>query len=86
MFGVIFALHRTVLVKHFSLSMYWCFLIQLYAIAILPFGWYVVFFVMRINYNFHVGHTTVAYFNVVFIELLLKFVCRRKNLLINFRN
>ena len=35
-------------------------------------------FVVRINYVFHVGHTAVAYCNVVFIEQLVKFVVSRK--------
>ena len=39
------------------------------------------FFVMRIKYVFHVGHATVTYFNVVFIEQLIKFVVSRKVLI-----
>ena len=39
------------------------------------------FFVMRINYVFHVGHAAVAYFNVVFIEEVLKFVVSREVLI-----
>ena len=39
------------------------------------------FFVMRINYVFHVGHAAVAYFNVVFIEQLVKFVVSREVLI-----
>ena len=38
-------------------------------------------FVMRINYVFHVGHAAVAYFNVTFIEQLVKFVASREVLL-----
>ena len=36
------------------------------------------FFVMRIKYVFHVGHAAVAYFDVVFIEELVKFVVSRE--------
>ena len=39
------------------------------------------FFVMRVNYVFHVGHAAVAYFNVVFTEQLAKFVVSRKVLI-----
>ena len=39
------------------------------------------FFVMRVNYVFHVGHANVAYFNVVFIEQLVKFVVSREVLI-----
>ena len=41
-------------------------------------------FVMRIDYIFHVGHAAVAYvayFKVVFIEQLAKFVVSRKVLI-----
>ena len=44
------------------------------------------FFVMCINYVFHVAHATVAYFNVVFIEQLVKFVVSKKVLINHFRN
>ena len=67
------------LVRHFSLSGHWCFLIQLHVLAILSFGG--LFFIMRINYVFHVGHAAVAYFNVVFIEQLVKFVVSREVLI-----
>ena len=30
------------------------------------------------NYVFHLGHAAVAYFNVVFIEQLVKFVVSKK--------
>ena len=43
-------------------------------------------FAMGINFEFPVGHAAVAYFNVVFIEQLLKYVVSRKCLLISFRN
>ena len=36
---------------------------------------------MCINYVFHVGHAVAAYFNVVFIEQLVKFVLSRKVLI-----
>ena len=38
---------------------------------------------MGINYVFHIGHAAVAYFNVAFIEQLLKFAVSIK-VLINF--
>ena len=38
-------------------------------------------FVMRISYVFLFGHADVAYFNVVFIEQLVKFVVLRKVLI-----
>ena len=39
---------------------------------------------MRINYVFHVRHAAVAYFNVVFIEKLVKFVVSREVLINSF--
>ena len=42
------------------------------------------FSVMRINHDFHVGHATVTYFNVVFIEQLVKFVVSREVLINQF--
>ena len=39
------------------------------------------FFIMCVNYAFHVGHAAVAYFNVVFIEQLVKFVLWREVLI-----
>ena len=39
------------------------------------------FFVMRINYLFHVGHAAVPYFNVVFTKQLVKFVTSKKVLI-----
>ena len=39
------------------------------------------FFVMRINYVFHVEHAAAAYFNVVFIEQFVKFVVSREVLI-----
>ena len=55
---MILALYRTLLVRHFSLSGYWCFLIQLHVLAILPLGGWTIFFVVPIV--FHVGHAAVA--------------------------
>ena len=72
---MILAWYSTLLVRHFSLSGHWRFLIQLHVLAILSF-WALIFFVMRINYLFHVGHETVAYFNVVFIEQFTFLLCR----------
>ena len=42
------------------------------------------FFVMRIKYVFHVGHAAVAYFDVFFIEELVKFVVSREVLINEF--
>ena len=53
-FVVILAWYKTLLVRHFSLIGHWCCLIQLHVLAILSFWRF--FFVMRINYVFHVGH------------------------------
>ena len=55
--------------------LYSCMFLQYYLLG----DW--LFFVMRINYVFHVGHAAVAYFNVVFIEQLLKFVVSREVLI-----
>ena len=73
---MILALYRTLLFRYFSLSGHCCFLLQLHVLAILSFGGLIFF--MRINYVFHAGHAAVAYFTVVFIEQLVKFVVSRK--------
>ena len=44
-------------------------------------AWLEVEVSQRINYVFHVGHALTAYFNVVFIEQLLKSVVSRKVLI-----
>ena len=69
------------MVRHFLLGGHWCFFIQLHVLAILTFGGLIIFFVMRVNYVFHVGHAAVAYFNVVFIEPFVKFVVSREVLI-----
>ena len=58
--------------------LYSCMFLQYYLLGI------DYFFVMRINYVFHVGHAAVAYFNVVFIEQLVKFVVSREVLINQF--
>ena len=55
--------------------LYWCMFLQHYLLGDC------YFFVMRINYVFHVGHAALAYFNVVFIEQLVKFVVSREVLI-----
>ena len=77
---MILALYRTLLVRHFSLSGHWCFLIQLHVLAILSFGGLIIF-LLCVLIVFHVGHAAVAYFNVVFIEQLVKFVVSREVLI-----
>ena len=78
---MILAWYRTLLVRHFSLSGHWYFLIQLHVFRNIIFWGIDYFFVMRVNYVFHVGHAAVAYFNVVFIEQLVQFVLSREVLI-----
>ena len=42
-FGAILALCKTLLVRHFSLSGHWCFLMQLHVHVILSFGGLIIF-------------------------------------------
>ena len=74
---MILALYRTLLVRHFSLSGHWCFLIQLHVLAILSF-WGLIIFLLCVLVVFHVGHAAAAYFKVVFIEQFVKFVVSRE--------
>ena len=78
---MILGLYKILLVRHFSLSGHWCFLMRLHVLVILSFGGIDYLFVKRIDYVFHIGHAAVAYFNVVFIELFVKFVVSRKVLI-----
>ena len=84
---MILALFKTLLVRHFFVK--WA-LVFSYAVTCscnIIFCRVDYLFVMHINYVFDVWPAVVAYFNNVFIEQLVKFVwCRRKYLLINFRN
>ena len=54
---------------------------RLHVLVILSFGGIDYLFVKRIDYVFHIGHAAVAYFNVAFIELFVKFVVSRKVLI-----
>ena len=80
MCGVILALYWTFLVRDFSLSGNWCFLIQLYVLAILSFEGLTIF-LLCVLIVFHIGHAAVVYFNVVFIEQLVNFVVSREVLI-----
>ena len=76
---MILAWYSALLVRHFSLSGHWCFLIQLHVLAI-SFGGLIIFW-LCVLIVFHVGHAVVAYFNVVFIEQLVKLVVSREVLI-----
>ena len=79
-FVVILAWYSALLVRHFSLNGHWCFLIQLHVLTILSFGGLIIFW-LCVLIVFHVGHAVVAYFNVVFIEQLVKLVVSREVLI-----
>ena len=70
---MILALLKTLLVRHFSLNGHWCFPMQLRILVSVDY-----LFVMRINYVFHGGHAAIAYFNVVFIEQIVRLVVSRE--------
>ena len=53
------------------------FFIQLYVLAILSFEGLIIFLLYEII-AFHVRHAAVAYFNIVFIEQLVKSVVSRE--------
>ena len=55
LFGVILAFHRILLVRHFSLSGHWCFLIQLHVFALLSFGGLIIFLLCVLIMFFMLG-------------------------------
>ena len=55
LFGVILAFYRILLVRHFSLSGHWCFLIQLHVLALLSFGGLIIFLLCVLIMFFMLG-------------------------------